>query len=553
MRGLRATIRSRARAGLLGAAVAVTLGGAVLASGEPVGRSAKGASRSKRGKDDPAARAEALRAQGSAALAKKDFGAASDALVESYRLAPDGRTLYLLGQVAWNTGKTVAAQDLMRRFLADQASSEDAAARAEADKIVDQPRPASGEVLVVGERGSLVFVDDRVVGILPLPLPLLLVSGEHKVTLEVSGRRLEGPVRVLPGRTSELRFNLSSDAVVARVVPAVVWVPSWKGVPGEAQKLLTKAVEQSVAKQKLSAVSKGVALAQAPRVSDCLDQLQCLEQLATMNEAGSTLTSSVEASGDPVHGDWTLKLALVDTPTGDYAATAEKRCERCTTEQASAALGEATTALLQAGASRPKGTLEVLTDPPGADVLLTDRRLGQTPYVRTAFVGAYDVTLKLSGYTLVRQHLQVEDGKKASARVTLTPEGAPPPPPPPPVAVVKPPPPPPSPPPPPPPPIAERGPRPIWRVATGASLIGVGALLGAYGISGLAVDGNVVDVNGSPMRLYSLAPGGAFVGVGLAVAIGGAVLLAVPGPRRPVQVAVGGDGAGLRLSLRGQF
>ena len=247
MRGLRATIRSRARAGLLGAAVAVTLGGAVLAAGEPAGRSAKGAPKARRGKDDPAARAEALRAQGSAALAKKDFGAASDALVESYRLAPDGRTLYLLGQVAWNTGKTVAAQDLMRRFLADQASSEDATARAEADKIVDQPRPASGEVLVVGERGSLVFVDDRVVGILPLPLPLLLVSGEHKVTLEVSGRRLEGPVRVLPGRTSELRFNLSSDAVVARVVPAVVWVPSWKGVPGEAQKLLTKAVEQSVA------------------------------------------------------------------------------------------------------------------------------------------------------------------------------------------------------------------------------------------------------------------------------------------------------------------
>lgn len=547
MRGLLAHTRSRARAGL-GCVVALALGTASIAAAEPAGKKARPA---KRGKDDPASRAEALRAQGSAALAKKDWGAASDALVESYRLSPDGRTLYLLGQVAWNTGKTVAAQDLMRRFLADQASSEDAAARAEADKIVDQPRPASGEVLVVGERGSLVFVDDRVVGILPLPLPLLLVSGEHKVTLEVSGRRLEGPVRVLPGRTSELRFNLSSDAVVARVVPAVVWVPSWKGVPGEAQKLLGKTVEQSVAKQKLSVVSKGVALAQAPRVSDCLEQLQCLEQLATMNEAGSTLVTTVEATGDPVRGDWTLKLALVDTPTGDYAAVAEKRCDRCTTEQASAALGEATTALLQAGAARPKGTLEVLTDPPGADVLLTDRRLGQTPYVRTAFVGSYDVTLKLSGYALMRQHLEVEDGKKASVRLTLTAEGsAPVPPPPPPVAVVKPPPPPV---PPPPPPAPERGPRPIWRIATGASLIGVGALLGAYGISGLAVDGNVVDVEGSPMRLYSQAPGGAFLGVGLAVAVGGVVLLAVPGPRRPTQVAVRGGSDGLKLSLSSEF
>mgnify|MGYP000614965875 CR=1 FL=1 len=146
MRGLLAHTRSRARAGLGCVAVAVALGTASIAAAEPAGKSK--ARPAKRGKDDPASRAEALRAQGSAALAKKDWGAVSDALVESYRLSPDGRTLYLLGQVAWNTGKTVAAQDLMRRFLADQASSEDAAARAEADKIVDQPRPASGEVLV---------------------------------------------------------------------------------------------------------------------------------------------------------------------------------------------------------------------------------------------------------------------------------------------------------------------------------------------------------------------------------------------------------------------
>ena len=124
----------------------------------------------------------------------------------------------------------------MRRFLADPASSEDAAAKAEADKFVDQPRPASGDVLVVGERGALVSVDDRVVGMLPLPLPLLLGSGDHKVTLDVNGRRLEGPVRVLPGRTSDCG---STSA------PMRWWRASslrWCGFqtgrdPGEAQKL----------------------------------------------------------------------------------------------------------------------------------------------------------------------------------------------------------------------------------------------------------------------------------------------------------------------------
>ncbi len=506
------------------AGLVLTIGSGTAVQAKP----AEGHAAAKRGRG-LSDRATQLREQGAAALSRKDWSAASEALTESYRLSPEGKTLYLLGQLAWSTGKTVAAQDLMRRFLADPASAEDLAAKAEADKIADQPRPASGDVLVVGERGSLVSVDDRVVGMLPLPLPLLLGSGDHKLTLEVNGRRLEGPVRVLPGRTSELRFNLSSDAVVARVVPAVVWVPEWKGVPGEAQKLLTKAVEQSVAKQKLSVVSKGMALVQAPRSADCLDQLQCLEQLATVNEAGYAMTTSVEATGDLLRGDWAMKLALIDAPTGDYAATAEKRCERCTADQASAMLEEAATALLQKGAARPRGTMEVLSDPPGADVLLIDRRLGQTPYVRTAFAGSYDVTLKLSGYSQVRQHIEVEDGKKATARATLVSESKPAAPPPPPVAEAKPAPPVQA---PAPSPQETRGRRPVWRIAVGASLLGVGALLGAYGISGLSLDGQCApSPDGCNRRYDTVGPSAAFLSIGIAAAAGGVVLLAIPGPK----------------------
>jgi hypothetical protein len=342
-------------------------------------------------------------------------------------------------------------------------------------------------------------------------------------------------VRVLPGRTAELRFNLSSDAVVARVVPAVIWVPDWKGIPSEAQKLLAKALEQSVAKQKLSTVRKEAALVQAPRLADCLDQLPCQEQLATQNEAGYTLSSSIEATGDLVRGDWTLKLALVDAPTGDYAALVDKRCERCTADQVSAALEEATTALLQKGAARPRGTLEVISDPPGADVLLTDRRLGQTPYLRAAFAGSYDVTVKLAGYALSRQHIGVEEGKKASTRLTLTQEGKTPPP-----VVVEakaPPTPPPTPPVvPPPSPQVQRQRRPLWRLATGGALLAAGGLLAVYGISGLAANGQ--PAFGGTETFNSLVPGGAFLGVGLVLAAGGAVLVALPGPRRARQASL---------------
>jgi len=46
-----------------------------------------------------------------------------------------------------------------------------------------------------------------------------------------------------PETSSELRFNVNSDAVVSRVVPALVWLPEFKGVPAEAQRLLNQTVE----------------------------------------------------------------------------------------------------------------------------------------------------------------------------------------------------------------------------------------------------------------------------------------------------------------------
>ena len=165
-------------------------------------------------------------ATGVAAIAAKDYVGAADSLAQAYRVSPDAETLYQrtpgLGQ-----RRTVFAQDLMRRFPADPGSANDPAAK-RCRGISEQPRPPSGEVAIVGERGALVLVDERVAGMLPLPPPLLLASGEHRITLEMGQRRIEGPVKVLPGRLSELRFNVNSDAVVSRVVPAVVWLPEFR-------------------------------------------------------------------------------------------------------------------------------------------------------------------------------------------------------------------------------------------------------------------------------------------------------------------------------------
>jgi len=491
----------------------------------------------KKGKDKAgeghglADRARLLRQQGVSALATKDFAGATDSLSQAYRLSPDADTLYQLGRVAWLSGRTVAAQDLMRRYLADSASSQDAAAKKDAEQIVEQPRPPSGDVVIVGERGALVLVDERIAGMLPLPLPLLLASGEHRITLELAQRRIEGPVKVLPGRLSELRFNLSSDAVVSRVVPAVVWLPDFKGVPAEAQRLLSQTVEQAVRKQRLSVVPKGVALAQAPRLADCLDQLECQDKLTTVNEADYLLATSVEATGDLTQSDWTLRLSLVESSTGDYAAQLSEPCTRCSADQASTSLDALVARVLREGMARPRGILEVLSNPPGADVLLTERKLGQAPYQRAAFVGSYALVVKQTGYKLYSATAVVEEGKKATLRVELVSESEPvkpPPPPPPPPVVVAPPPPitkPPE------PPSNERAPRPLWRLALGAGLIGAGFLVGGFGVSGLVQHGRPADAEGKTY-FDTQSKGIALLSVGGLMAVGGTVLILLPGPKR---------------------
>lgn len=474
-------------------------------------------------------RARSLRQQGISALSLKDFTAAADLLSQAYRVSPDAETLYQLGRLAWLSGRTVAAQDLMRRYLADSASGQDAAAKKDAEQLVEQPRPPSGEVAIVGERGALVLVDERVTGMLPLPLPLLLTSGEHRITLEIAQRRIEGPVKVLPGRLSELRFNVNSDAVVSRVVPAVVWLPEYKGVPSEAQRLLSQTIEQAVRKQRLSIVPKGVALAQAPRLADCLEQLDCQDKLTTVNEADYLLATSIEATGDLTQSDWILRLSLVEATTGDSAAKRSEPCTRCSADQASSTLDALVSRLLNEGMARPRGILEVLSTPPGADILLTERKLGQAPYQRAALAGSYTLVLKQAGYKLHTATIVVEEGKKATLRVELVSETEPAKPPPP-VVVA---------PPPPPPPVVvvargpqagERAPRPLWRLALGASLIGAGFLVGGFGVSGLVQHGRPADPE-NKTYFDTQDKGIALLSVGGLMAVGGVVLIIIPGPK----------------------
>ena len=100
---------------------------------------------------------------------------------------------------------------------------------------------------------------------------------------------------------------------------------------------------------------------------------------------------------------------------------------------------------------------------------------------------------------------------------------------------------------------AAREPRPVWRLATGGVTLGLGALVAGLGAGALVKDGQCVTTSDPGLCVASLGAAGMRtaqvydsqgVGIGLLASgatllVVGAVLLALPGPRRAVAVTPG--------------
>lgn len=439
-----------------------------------------------------------------------------------YRRAPSPELLYELGVLANLSGRTVDAQDLLRRFLADPLSVAGSAGWAEAEATLSAPRPAAGEVHVVADDEGLVQVDDRWIGALPLPLPLLLPVGRHQIVVEMRGKTMRTRVDVKDGRAVALRFNRESGAVVATLPPAVILLPDIAGLQSRAD--LVRRVEETTAKAlqqaRLSLYDRGAALRREPQLVGCLSKLECQAQLALRSEVDYALPLRIEQS--PTDGEYSVRLALVDAEVGDVASQGSFRCPRCTQEQLISQLSGALGPLVKSGAGRPRGTLYITSLPTGAQVRQGDRVLGQTPYEHVAFVGAHTLNLSLRGHLEESVTLSVVDAQKAAAQVTLKPvPGLVPA-----IAVAS----------PTVAPTASALRRPVWRWVVGGISLGLGLALVGVGASGVAVDGQCVRPPEPPVincrdRFDTLGKGAVLLGVGAGLSLAGVVLWAVP-PRR---------------------
>lgn len=462
--------------------------------------------------------AEAQRESGQAALQASDFVAAEKAFTASYRLDPQPELLYLLGKLALAQGRLVEAQDFMRRYLADPDHPTEDAMGSEAQRVVDSDPGAqeSGEVNVIGPRGSLLRDGERVLAVLPLFCPLLLSSGPHTLVLEQGSRVLSGQVDVVSGRNLEARFNLDGRAVLVSLPPSIVYFPEAGAAETGAPRSLFLALEQEVRRARYAVISRKSALLRAPATASCLSERRCIGELLSKNEAEALLQARITASPAQKDMDYEVELDLIDAQVLLSAANERLRCAACTLPQATAQLSTAVAKLLERGRARARGTLALDSSPSGAMVFLNGQQMGTTPYERPVFAGDQRLELRLQGYENRLLELRVEKGEVVSRTVALEQaalKAAP-------AALL----------PAAPRPADRRRSRlPLW---LGLGLAGAGVLLGGFGISALSVSQSCSPET-PPTALHcrdyydSTPTGGALLGVGLGLVVGGAIAVAV--------------------------
>lgn len=470
----------------------------------------------------PAA-AEKLMAQGAAAITAKDFAAAQSALTEAYRAYQSPKILYHLGALRAAEQKSVEAQDLLRRFLADSTVEPGEPLRQEAQKLLGGlPAAEAGEVQIAAPRGAEVLVDGRIVGALPLPLPLLLASGPHQIAVQQGRWRAESQAKVKTARFLELRFKTGTDVVVATEPPAVLIADSY-GEPALQGPLRNRLLD-AIRRQNLAPLVGADALAYARELGAapaCLADPACQRRLA--EKFGADYVLSVKATRSPATPkSLGLELELYDVAVGAPAATRTSGCDGCSPESAAGKLAEATTAVLTAAAEHGRGDLEVSSEPAGAEVLLDGKPIGQTPLKKVVFVGRYSLEVRRGGLQAAPQSIQVGPSEPVRVAVNLAPE-------PPVVPVVS----------AAPPAVELERQRPRWRLGVGGAALGLGALFVGLGASALAVDQHCVhpvdNTDGLPPTncttqevFMTQAPGLGLTISGAALLIGGAVLIALP-------------------------
>jgi hypothetical protein len=460
--------------------------------------------------------AERLRHAGEQALLAKDFPAAATAFTELYRGSQSPLGLYLLGTLALAEGRVIEAQDLLRRYLADpllepadsgqKGGPKTDTEQQEARRVLALPRPPAGEIAVIGDRGTLVSLDGRLVGALQLSRPLLVAPGKRRLALQRGTRKQEEEIEIEAGRFTELTYDRKTSALLSAELPGVLLLDDYPGLPKEVAEKLGPAIEDAIQGERLSSFPLSLALSRAGLHgdADCPKKPDCQYQAARGSELDYVLHVQVSQPGPP-DKPWLFVLQVDDAEVGAEAARSEKECAACDPQKAGALLKAALPPLFAAARAKKRAQVEV----PPKDPAPTPAPVELVP------VGPVEPTVKAEP-----TKTKPEETPPPRTRTFV------------------------------------RAPRPRWRYYLGgASAVAAPVLIG-FGASALAVNGKCVSAAVAPALVCSQTYrtggiGGGLLGAGAAILVGGTLAVALPGPRREVfvQAAAQPDGGALALGL----
>lgn len=165
-----------------------------------------------------------------------DYRAALVEFKRAYDIAPNPAVLYNIGQTHYQLQNYAAAYLTLTRYIAEAGA--DAAHKDEVNDTLRTLQSRIGKIdVMTNVPGADVRIDDELVGKTPLPAPVLISVGRHKVEVSLAGREPQSRIiDVAAGDTFRQEIVLAEPKKDTPIAPPVTVAPvekheSSKAVP----------------------------------------------------------------------------------------------------------------------------------------------------------------------------------------------------------------------------------------------------------------------------------------------------------------------------------
>lgn len=145
---------------------------------------------------------------------ENNFRGALVELQRAYELAPSYKILFNIGQVEMELADYAGALRAYSRYLAEGGPDVPADRGKQVRADIERLRGRIGRIAVQTAAGAEVLIDDVAIGFAPLPEPVPVNAGRHKVTVHVTGKEPVSRVYDVAGR-QDVSAALGDDKVAA--------------------------------------------------------------------------------------------------------------------------------------------------------------------------------------------------------------------------------------------------------------------------------------------------------------------------------------------------